>query len=66
MTATVNGRIEQFDEELSMADLLQRLELGTDGIAMALNNSVILRKDHAHTIIHDGDVIEIIRAVAGG
>ena len=66
MTATINGKIHQFDGELSVTELLQQLELSTDGTAVALNNAVVLRKDHAHTTIQDGDTVEIIRAVAGG
>jgi thiamine biosynthesis protein ThiS len=51
---------------MSVTDLLRRLNLTTDGIAVAINASVVTRKNHAHTIVHDGDTIEIIRAVAGG
>lgn len=66
MTVTVNGRIQEFTEALSIADLLQRLALNGTGIAVALNAAVVPRTKHAHTPIHDGDVVEIIRAVAGG
>jgi sulfur carrier protein len=66
MTITVNGMIRVFDREMSVAELLRALDVQTDGIAVALNASVVPRKQHAHTIVHDGDAVEIIRAVAGG
>ena len=66
MTVTINGEKQAFENELSVAELLHRLELPPEGIAVALNASVVRRKEHAQTTVHDGDVIEIIRAVAGG
>lgn len=66
MTVTINGEKQSFEKELSVAELLRHLELPLEGIAIALNASVVRRKEHGQTIVHDGDAIEIIRAVAGG
>jgi thiamine biosynthesis protein ThiS len=30
------------------------------------NGNALLRSEHATTMLHDGDVIEIVKAVAGG
>jgi sulfur carrier protein len=66
MTVTVNGVIHNLNREMSLTDLLQELSLPPEGIALAVNATVIPRKNHPQTILNDGDVIEIIRAVAGG
>ena len=66
MTVTVNGLIRALNREMSIAELLQELSLPAEGIAVAVNASVIPRKSHPHTMLSDGDVIEVIRAVAGG
>lgn len=66
MTVTVNGEIHPLNRSMTIAELLQDLNLPREGIAVAVNASVIPRKDHAHTLLNEGDVIEIIRAVAGG
>ena len=66
MIITINGTIRELDQELSITELLQDLDLPPDGIAVALNGSVVLRKEHPKTILQENDTIEIIRAVAGG
>ena len=66
MNVTVNGVIHNLNREMSLTDLLQELSISPEGIALAVNATVIPRKNHPQTILNDGDVIEIIRAVAGG
>ncbi len=51
---------------LTVADLLAELELGTEGIAVAVGGRVVRRATFAEVALRDGDAIEIIRAVAGG
>jgi sulfur carrier protein len=36
------------------------------GVAVAINGEVIRRGEWVSTSIHDGDVVEIVNAVAGG
>ena len=66
MTITVNGQIREIDDELSVVDLFRVLELPDSGIAIAVNGSVVLRKEHPTHFLAEDDVVEIIRAVAGG
>tara|TARA_B100000029_G_C17311983_1_gene864751 strand:+ start:475 stop:675 length:201 start_codon:yes stop_codon:yes gene_type:complete len=66
MVVMVNGTPKEVAQELSIADLIRTLDLTTDGIAVALNGTVVLRKEHTNTTIQENDDIEIIRAVAGG
>ncbi len=66
MVVMVNGTPKEVAQELSIADLIRTLDLPTDGIAVALNGTVVLRKEHTNTTIRENDEIEIIRAVAGG
>ena len=66
MTVTVNGKIRALNREMSIAELLQELSLPPEGIAVAVNASVIPRKNHPASMLSDGDVVEIIRAVVGG
>jgi len=46
--------------------LLGELDLRRDGIAVALNDDVVPRGEHALRALCDGDRLEIIVAVAGG
>ena len=66
MLITVNGMIGDYDEETSVSQLCQSLDLPASGTAVAVNGSVVLKNNHESTSLKDGDVVEIIRAVAGG
>jgi len=66
MIVTVNGTSRQLPEATSIADLLKELGVVTEGTAVALNGAVVPRKEHGTAMLADGDVVEVIRAVAGG
>jgi thiamine biosynthesis protein ThiS len=51
---------------MTVAELLERLDLKREGIAVAINHSVIPRTAHQDEIIPDDAQVEIIRAVGGG
>ncbi len=63
---TVNGENREVAEGATIASLLGELDLRRDGIAVALNDDVVPRTEHAVRTLHDGDRLEIIVAVAGG
>ena len=65
MTVTVNGKIRALNREMSIAELLQELSLPPEGIAVAVNASVIPRKNHPASMLNDGDVVEI-KGCGGG
>ncbi|GJE19130.1 sulfur carrier protein ThiS [Methylobacterium marchantiae] len=70
MRLTINGK----PREIEAADLsaLFRIEAGEagiespQGIAIALNGTVIRRRDWDTTPVAEGDRIEIVRAMQGG
>jgi thiamine biosynthesis protein ThiS len=35
-------------------------------VAVEHNGEALLRSEHANVSLHDGDVVEIVKAVAGG
>lgn len=66
MKITVNGEEREFEEGITVADLLKRLQIGGRGTAVEVNRNVIFRHEHEKTILHGGDRLEIITAVGGG
>lgn len=62
----LNGEIKEFAAPLTVCGLLQQLNLNREGVAVALNRSVIPRADHATQKIQQGDAVEVIHAVGGG
>jgi thiamine biosynthesis protein ThiS len=63
---TVNGRAREFDAELSLPELIRRLEISHPRIAVAYNGTVLRQEEHAGTTVRDGDTLEIVRMVGGG
>ncbi len=66
MTILVNGEPRGLDDGTTVDALLDTLGVRRDGTAVALNDGVVPRGDHAATALRDGDRLEIIVAVAGG
>jgi sulfur carrier protein len=66
MKATVNGDQRELAEGTTLEALMRELGATQDGIAVAVNDRVVRRTEHAAMTLRDGDAIEIVRAVAGG
>ncbi|UZW76875.1 sulfur carrier protein ThiS [Alkalimarinus sediminis] len=49
-----------------MADLIRLLALEGKRIAVELNMEIVPRSEHAVTILHQGDNLEIVHAIGGG
>jgi sulfur carrier protein len=66
MRLTINGTERDVSSGVTVDALLQMLALRRDGVAVALNDDVVPRAEHATRTLNDGDRLEIIVAVAGG
>jgi sulfur carrier protein len=66
MRLTVNGTEQEVATGVTVGALLATLALRRDGVAVALNDDVVPRAEHATRTLNDGDRLEIIVAVAGG
>ncbi|HIM94560.1 MAG TPA: sulfur carrier protein ThiS [Campylobacterales bacterium] len=66
MKISVNGEIKEFDiDNLTVKKLLEELKYGK-GIAVALNETFILKTKYEETTINDGDRVDILSPVQGG
>ncbi|MFQ5651753.1 MAG: sulfur carrier protein ThiS [bacterium] len=67
MRVKVNGTSYEFDKKLNLEQILKELDLPDEqGIAVAVNFTVVSRPNFASTYLNDGDSLEIIHATAGG
>jgi len=66
VNATINGERRELPDGATVAHLLNELNLEKNGIAVAVNERVIRGANFDEHRLQEGDVIEIIRAVAGG
>ncbi len=66
MQIVINGETKKIESEFNLRELLEKLELPTERIAIELNKGVIRKKDWETIKINDADKIEIIHFVGGG
>ncbi len=64
----INGKPMDVENAVVVADVMRNIGIALegDGIAVAVNDAVVPKRDWSTRRVHDGDVIEIIRAVQGG
>ena len=63
---TLNGEKRTLAEALTLAAVIESLELGERRIAVVRNGDVIRREDYASTLLADGDMVDIVHMVGGG
>jgi thiamine biosynthesis protein ThiS len=66
MRVFVNGDEKDFDVGISLAELIEQLDLPAARIAIELNREVVRRSDWDSTMLKDEDRIEIVHFVGGG
>lgn len=67
MKVTINGQSQDLpDEAISLSRLVERLGFGAIPVLIEHNGEAILRREFDAQNVSEGDVIEVIRMVAGG
>ena len=66
MQVTVNGEPRELPDNLTLQDLLQRLQLDADRVAVEHNREIIKRDRWATMTVQAGDQLEIVHLVGGG
>ena len=66
MNIIFNGRPRQIDRQTTLAQLLQQLDLAPQRVAVEVNLELVPRKQHADTILREGDSLEVVTLVGGG
>ena len=66
MEITINGEEKRFDAPLSVAELLQVLELQPQKIAVERNREIVPKSLYDQQILVAGDQVEIVQFVGGG
>jgi sulfur carrier protein len=66
MRIRLNGEERDVADATSVPDLLTTIGLGLGWVVVELNGVALLRSEAAEAVLSDGDVVEVVRAVAGG
>ena len=62
----INGEPAEIEQSLSVAQLLELRQFTQKHLAVELNGEVVPRAQHAETLVHDGDQLEVVSLVGGG
>ena len=66
MTVIVNNQPKEFQKDPDVQVLLSSLAIASNGIAVAINNTVIPKSEWTVTKLKDNDNVTIIQATQGG
>lgn len=66
MNIRINGEEKEIAEGLSIAALLDKLQIRPGRVVVELNRNIIAREAHDSTALKDGDTLEIVHFVGGG
>lgn len=66
MEITVNGKLRTVPNGMTIARLIEHFELGSERIAVEHNLRILEINDFEHTVVEDGDTLELVRFVGGG
>ena len=63
---TVNGKPRQLPAPIGLTEFLQLLEVKSQFVAVGYNGEVVDKGEFGRIVLHEGDVLEIVRPVGGG
>jgi sulfur carrier protein len=66
MKIVLNGEQHEVEEPLTVARLLQTLNLRSEQVAIEINLKILDRGDFPTWNLHDGDKVEILSFIGGG
>lgn len=66
MYIVVNGEQQEVEELLTVAHLLQKLDLRAEQVAVEINLKILDRNDFSTWMLHNGDKVEILSFIGGG
>ncbi|WP_205343004.1 sulfur carrier protein ThiS [Denitrificimonas caeni] len=66
MHIQLNGEAYALSDTLSVAGLLEHLQLAGRRVAVELNFEIVPRSLYESTTLKEGDAVEIVHAIGGG
>ena len=66
ISVSINGEARNFDISISVAALIEQMQLGGKRIALERNGEIVPRSQFTQQMLCDGDRLEIVVAVGGG
>jgi len=66
MKLIINAEEKEFEDNLTISQILEKLEISKHVMATAINMEIVKKDDWSTTCPKDGDKIEFLQFVGGG
>ncbi|MFK5927617.1 MAG: sulfur carrier protein ThiS [Desulfuromusa sp.] len=66
MKLIINGESKEYQTQITVQQLLQRLNLSSNRVVVELNRDILSPEMHNDTKLKSGDAIELVQFVGGG
>jgi sulfur carrier protein len=66
MTIKINGEMREFENDVTLLDVIETLGLTDKVMAAAVNMNIIKQGNWGGALLHDGDTVELLDFVGGG
>jgi len=66
MQVKINGEASELPEATTILQLLERLKVRRDIVAVEVNREIVPRARHSDRRLKEGDVVEVVTFVGGG
>jgi thiamine biosynthesis protein ThiS len=66
MQIAVNGETREVAPSITVSGLLASLGVQDGPVAVERNRHIVPRSEHATTMLHEGDQLEVVHFVGGG
>ena len=66
MKLKLNGTFSEHREGMTVTELLERLKIRPEGVAVEVNLEIVKKQDYLKRKLKEGDSVEIVNFVGGG
>ncbi|MCD6582771.1 MAG: sulfur carrier protein ThiS [Desulfuromusa sp.] len=66
MKLIINGEIKEYQDKLTVQELLHQLKLSPERVVVELNRNILSPDMHKKTILKKDDTLELVQFVGGG
>lgn len=66
MQIKVNGKLYDFNDNITLENIINQLNISSQNIIVEVNGNVITKEKFNKTVIENNSVIELIKFVGGG
>ncbi len=66
LTIKVNNKEYQFTEQSVLQEVISKLKIPLNGVAVAVNETIVSKSDWSTTILNQNDNVLVITATQGG